>query len=165
MADQFSFDIVSTVDIQEIKNSIQMSMKEIKQRFDFRDSKSEILLDEKENEITINSEDDYKLKNVNDIFQNKIIKRQINLKSLIYGNPESSFGGNVRLKIKLQMGIPMEKAKEINNFIKGVNAKVHSQIQDEQVRVFSKSKDELQKIMKAVREKDFGIPLYFRNYR
>jgi len=158
-----SFDIVSKVNIQEVKNAIDQALREIKQRFDFRGSKSDIKLEE--NVISIVSDDEYKLKSVNDILQTKLVKRGVSLKALVYGNAEDALGGTKRQSITLQQGIPQEKAKVINRIIRDSRLKVQTQIQGEQIRVTSKSKDELQSIMALLRDKDLDLPIEFDNYR
>ncbi|OGW60781.1 MAG: YajQ family cyclic di-GMP-binding protein, partial [Nitrospirae bacterium RIFCSPLOW2_12_42_9] len=141
------------------------ALKELGQRFDFKGSKSEILLDEKNKEISVGSDDEYKLKSVLDILQSKLVKRGISLKALTYGKIEPALSGTVRQKISLQQGIPSEKAKEIVRVIKDLKLKVQSQIQGDQVRVTGKNKDDLQAVIKHLREKDFGIDMQFTNYR
>jgi len=165
MAAESSFDIVSKIDLQEVKNAVDQALKELGQRFDFKGSKSEILLDEKNKEISVGSDDEYKLKSVLDILQSKLVKRGISLKALTYGKIEPALSGTVRQKISLQQGIPSEKAKEIVRVIKDLKLKVQSQIQGDQVRVTGKNKDDLQAVIKHLREKDFGIDMQFTNYR
>ena len=165
MAAESSFDIVSKIDLQEVKNAVDQALKELGQRFDFKGSKSEILLDEKNKEISVGSDDEYKLKSVLDILQSKLVKRGISLKALTYGKIEPALSGTVRQKISLQQGIPSEKAKEIVRVIKDLKFKVQSQIQGDQVRVTGKNKDDLQAVIKHLREKDFGIDMQFMNYR
>ena len=158
-------DIVSVIDLSEVKNAVNQSMTEIRQRFDFKNSKSEITLDEKENNITIISDDEYKLKSVIDILQGKLIKRKIPVKGLSYGAVEPATGGTVRQAISIQQGIPQDKGKEIVKFIKGLGLKVQAQIMDDQVRVSGKKKDDLQTVMGELKEKDFGVAMSFTNYR
>lgn len=164
MADS-SFDIVSKVDIAEAVNAIDQAMREIKQRYDFRGSVSKIELNQNENKITLTSEDEFKLKSVIDVLQGKLIKRGISLKALVYGKVENASGGTVRQEVSLQQGIPQDKAKEIVKFIKDKKMKVQAQIQSDQVRVSAKKKDDLQTVIAELKEKDFGIPLQFANYR
>jgi len=165
MADEHSFDVVSKVDLQEVLNSVQQAMREIGQRFDFKGSKSTIELDKEKHEITVVSDDETKLKSVIDILQTKLVKRSISLKALTYGKVEQASGGTVRQIITLQQGIPVEKAKEIVKMIKDTKLKVQSEIQKDQVRVRAKKIDDLQAIIKLVKEKDFGIHIEFINYR
>ncbi|GIW55275.1 MAG: UPF0234 protein [Nitrospiraceae bacterium] len=165
MGDQFSFDVVSQVDMQEMKNVVDQTLKEIRQRFDFKHSKTELTLEEKEKKLTVVSDDEYKLKAVLDILKTKCVKRNVSLKALNYGNVEEALGGTVRQVITIQSGIPSEKAKEISKEIRDAKLKVQAQIQGDQVRVLSKSKDELQATIALLKEKDFGIDLQFVNYR
>jgi len=165
MSSENSFDIVSKIEMQEIKNAIEQAMKEVAQRFDFKGSKSEIKLEEKNNEILVSSDDEYKLKSLLDILQSKLVKRGISLKALTYEKIESALGGTVKQNIKLQQGIPSEKAKEVVKVIKETRLKVQSQIQGDQVRVTGKNRDDLQEIIKLLRERDFGIDMQFENYR
>ena len=165
MSSENSFDIVSKIEMQEIKNAIEQAMKDVGQRFDFKGSKSEIKLEEKNNEILVSSDDEYKLKSLIDILQSKLVKRGISLKALTYEKIESALGGTVKQNIKLQQGIPSEKAKEVVKVIKETRLKVQSQIQGDQVRVTGKNRDDLQAIIKLLRERDFGIDMQFENYR
>lgn len=165
MAAQFSFDIVSEVDLQELDNAINQALKEILQRYDFKGSKSEITFNKKEKVLNIISDDDYKLKAVVDILQNKMIKRGISIKALKYGNVEPAGGNTVRQEIKLQQGIEKEDAKLIVKLIKDAKLKVQATIQDEQVRVSGKVKDDLQAVMNLLKEKDLDFALQFTNYR
>lgn len=165
MADEHSFDIVSKVDIQEVLNAVQQAMKEISQRFDFKDSKSNIELNKDKNEIVIISDDEYKLKSVIDIFQGKLVKRRVSLKSLVYGKIEPAVSGTVKQVITLQQGIPTEKAKEIVKIIKDTKLKIQAEIQKDQVRVRAKKIDDLQSIISLLKEKDLGIHMEFANYR
>lgn len=165
MAQEHSFDIISKVDLQEVSNAVQQAMKEIGQRFDFRGSKSSIELDKSSNEIRVVSDDEYKLKSVIDILKEKLVKRKVSLKALIYETVESALSGTVRQIIKLQQGISTEKAKEIVKTIKNTKLKVNSEIQSDQVRIRAKKIDDLQSIMKLLKEKDFGIHMEFANYR
>ena len=165
MASQFSFDIVSEVDLQEIDNSINQALKEIHQRYDFKGSKSEITFNKKENAINVLSDSDYKLKSVIDILQNKLIKRGVSIKALKYGEIQPASGGTVRQDIKLQQGIEKDDAKKIVKMIKDSKLKVQAAIQDEQVRVSGKSKDDLQDVMKMLKETELEFAFQFTNYR
>ena len=165
MADQFSFDVVSEVNMQELKNALDQATKEIKQRFDFKDSKTNIDLKEKEKELVVVSDDEYKLKAVQDIIKAKCVKRGVSLKAFTYGPLEPALSGTVRQVAKIQSGLASEKAKEISKTIKDSKIKVQTQIQGEQLRVLSKSKDELQSAIAFLRGRDFGIDLQFTNYR
>ncbi len=165
MADQFSFDVVSQVDMQEMKNVVDQTLKEIRQRFDFKDSKTELTLKEKEKELIVVSDDEYKLRAVLDIAKNKCVKRNVSLKALTYGKVEEALGGTVRQVIKIQSGISADKAKEITKEVRDSKLKVQTQIQGEQVRILSKSKDELQSAIAFLKQRDFGIDLQFVNFR
>ena len=165
MSKESSFDIVSIVEIPEVINAINQAMMEIKQRFDFKGSKSDIKLEEKDKKIVLLSDDEHKLKSVIDILQTKLVKRGVSLKALIYGKVEPATGGAVRQVITLQQGIPVEKAKEIVKIIKDTKLKVQAQIQGEQVRVSGKNRDDLQSVISLLRGKDMGIDLQFVNYR
>ena len=165
MAEQFSFDVVSEVNMQELRNVVDQATKEIKQRFDFKDSKTELTLKEKEKELMLVSDDDYKLNAVTDIVKAKCTKRGVSLKAFTYGPIEPALGGTVRQVAKIQSGIVSEKAKEITKAVKESKLKVQAQIQGEQLRVLGKSKDELQATMALLKGKDFGIDLQFTNYR
>lgn len=165
MAEEHSFDIVSKVDLQEVLNAVQQSMKEIQQRFDFRGSKSDIELNKDKHEITLLSDDESKLKSVVDILQTKLVKRGVSLKALSYGKIEQASGGTVRQVAALQQGIPVEKAKEIVKLIKDAKIKAQGEIQKDQVRVRAKKIDDLQTVIQMIKEKDFGIHIDFINYR
>ena len=164
MAQQFSFDIASKPNFQEIDNSINMSMREIANRFDFKGSISSVKLEENKR-IVIVSDDEFKLKSVIDILQGKLIKRGISLKFFEYGKIEQATGGTVRQVINIKSGIPQEKAKEINKMIKDKGIKVQTQIQGDQIRVISKSKDTLQTVITFLRAANLDIALQFTNYR
>ena len=159
-----SFDIVVETNLQEVDNAINQAQKELAQRYDFKGSKSKIEWDKKA-EITVVGDDDYKLKAVIDILQGKMVKRGLSLKNCEYGTPEPAFEGTLRQKIKLRQGIPAEKAKEINKLIKDAKLKVQSQLQDEQVRVTGKKRDDLQEAIAVVRKADLGLDLQFTNFR
>ena len=165
MADEHSFDVVSKVDLQEVSNAVQQALKEMGQRFDFRGSKSNLELDKVKNEILLTSDDEYKLKSVIDMLQSKLIKRQVPLKALSYGKVEPAASNTVRQIVTLQQGIPTEKAKEIVKIIKDTKLKVQSEIQKDQLRVRAKKIDDLQAVMKILREKDLGVHIDFVNYR
>lgn len=165
MADQSSFDVVSQVDMQELKNAVDQTLKEIHQRFDFKNTKTELTLKEKEKQLVVLSDDEYKLKAVIEILKAKCVKRGVSLKALTYGAVEEALGGTVRQTITIQSGLAAEKAKQISQAIRDGKFKVQAQIQGEQIRVQSKSKDELQTVIAFLRQKDFGIDLQFVNYR
>lgn len=163
MAQEFSFDVVSKSDMQEVANAVIQAQKELAQRFDFKGSKSSIELTAEE--LILVSDDEGKLVSVKDILETKLVKRKVSLKALDYGKLEQAAGGTVRQKAKIVQGIEIEKAKAIVKTIKDAKVKVQASIQSDQVRVVGRSKDELQKAMTLVRETDFGIPLQFTNYR
>jgi uncharacterized protein YajQ (UPF0234 family) len=160
-----SFDIVVNVNLQEVDNAINQAQKELAQRYDFKGSKSKIEWDAKKKELTIIGDDEFKLEAVYDIVQSKMIKRGISTKNATRGKIESAFEGTVRQKITLQQGIPTEKAKEINKLIKDSKLKVQSQIQDEQVRVTGKKRDDLQEAIGLMRNTDLGLDFEFTNFR
>ena len=159
-----SFDIVSKVDLQEVSNAMQQALKEIHTRFDLKDSKSNIVLEGKD-AIILTSQDDYKLKAVNDVLQQRLVKRGVPLKALTYGAIEPAAGSTVRQKISMQQGIPTEKAREIVKTIKNSKHKVQASIQGDLVRVSSKDRDTLQAVIALLRNSDFGIDMQFTNYR
>ena len=159
-----TFDIVSKIDLQEVSNAIQQALKEIHTRFDLKDSKSNIELDGKE-AIVMHSIDEYKLKAINDILQQKLVKRGVSLKGLTYGAVESSLGGTAKRRITMTQGIPIEKARDIVKTIKDSKKKVQASIQGDVVRVSGKDRDSLQDIIALLRQQDFGIDMQFTNYR
>ena len=165
MAKNCSFDIVSNVDLQEVKNAVNQAMMEIRQRFDFKGSQSAITLDEKIPALNLVSDDEHKMKSVVDVLETKLIKRKVSLKALDYGKVEAAGGNTVRQTIQLQQGIPQEKGKEIVKVIKGMKIKVQGQVMDDQVRVSGKNRDDLQAVIAELKEKDFGIAMSFTNYR
>lgn len=165
MSKDFSFDIVSKVDMQEVKNAVTQAQREIEQRFDFKGSKSSIELTEKEAKLVMVSDDDFKLRNVTDIVEGKLVKRGISLKSIKYGKIEPAAGGTVRQEATIQQGIPQEKAKEISKMIRDTKLKVTAQIQGDQLRVTGAKKDDLQAVMGLLKQQDFDLDLQFINYR
>lgn len=164
MAQDNSFDIVSKVDMQEVRNAIDQAVKEIRQRFDLKDSHSEVTL-EGSDAIQLASANEYKLEAVKDILSQKLVKRGISLKNLTYGKLEPATGQSVRQKISLQQGIPIEKAKDIVRMVKDSKKKAQASIQGDTVRVSSKDRDELQSIIAMLRGRDMGVDLQFTNYR
>ena len=165
MADTYSFDVVSRIDMQEMKNVVDQTVKEVGQRYDFKGSKTELTLKEKEKQLAVLSDDEYKLKAVLEILKAKCVKRHVSLKGLTYGKVEEALGGTVRQVITIQSGLPEEKAKAITKSIKEAKFKAQGQIQGDQVRVQSKSKDELQAVMQHLRSQNFDLDLQFENYR
>ena len=165
MADQNSFDVVSEVNIQEVKNALDQTVKELQQRFDFKGSKSRVTLEEEDKALVLVSDDDAKLKGVIDILQSKLVKRGVSLKALDYGKIEHALAGTVRQRVAITQGIASDKAKDITKAIRDGKFKVQAQIQGDQLRVTSKSRDDLQAVIAFLKEQDFGIPLQFTNYR
>ena len=163
MAQEFSFDVVSKTEMQEVNNAIQQAQKELAQRFDFKGSKSSIELTGEE--IVLVSDDEGKLRSVKDILETKLVKRGVALKAVDYQTLEQAAGGTVRQRAKIVQGIEIEKAKAIVKAIKDAKLKVQASIQSDQVRVTGRAKDDLQKAIALVKAKDFGIPLQFVNYR
>jgi hypothetical protein len=160
-----TFDIVSKVEIPEVVNAIQQALKEIHTRFDLKDSKSSIELNEKDHKITLASQDEFKLRAITEVLEQKLVKRKVPLKALTYGPIIPAAGSSVRQEITMQQGIPTEKAREIVKLIKDTKKKVQASIQGDVVRVSSKDRDTLQDIIAALRQHDFGIDMQFTNYR
>jgi uncharacterized protein YajQ (UPF0234 family) len=165
MAADNSFDVVSKVEIQEVRNAIDQALKEVRARFDLKDSNSEIKLEDQDKVIQLASADEYKLEAVKEILSQKLVKRGVSLKSLKYEKLEPAMGKSVRQKITLQQGIPGEKAKEIVKAIKDSKKKVQASIQGETVRISGKDRDTLQDAIALLRGHDFGLDLQFTNYR
>lgn len=163
MASEYSFDIVSKVDMQEVSNAVQQAVKEIANRFDFKGSKSSIALEGEA--LIVASDDDYKIKSVIDILQTKLVKRGVPIRNLDYGKIEPASGGTVKQTIKMRQGIDQDNAKKINILIRDSKLKVKSQIQGDQLRVTGKSKDDLQAVMALLRGADLPLELQFMNYR
>jgi len=163
MAQQNSFDIVSDVDRAEVTNAIHQTIKEVRQRFDFKGSSANVVLEQ--TELVLTAEDETKLRNMNDILQQKLVRRGVPLKALSYGNVDPAAGGTVRQHVQIQQGIPQEKAKEIVRFIKDAKVKVQAAIQGDVVRISGKDRDTLQEVIAKLKAKDFGIHMQFTNYR
>ena len=163
MAQQNSFDIVSQVDLAEVSNALNQTVKEVRQRFDFKGSAANVVLEK--HELVLTAEDETKLRNMNDILQQKLVRRSVPLKALSYSSVEPAVGGTVRQRAKIQEGIPQEKAKEVVKFIKDTKAKVQASIQGEVVRVSGRDRDTLQDVIARLKGKDFGIDMQFTNYR
>ncbi|MCY7375753.1 MAG: YajQ family cyclic di-GMP-binding protein [Pyrinomonadaceae bacterium] len=163
MAKENSFDIVSKTDYAEVTNALNQTIKEVSQRFDFKGSKATVELAVKD--LIMSAEDETRLRNMNDILQTKIVKRGISLKALDYQKIEAAAGGTVRQTVKIQQGIPIEKAKEIVKFIKDAKIKVQASIQGETVRISGKDRDVLQETIAALKAHDFQIDMQFDNYR
>ncbi|MDX2180428.1 MAG: YajQ family cyclic di-GMP-binding protein [Bryobacteraceae bacterium] len=164
MADN-SFDIVSKIELPEVTNAIQQALKEIGTRYDLKDSRSSIELNEKDLKIVLASADEFKLKAVNDVLQGKLVKRNVPLKNLDYQPIQPAANSTVRQEVKLQQGIPVEKCKEIVKAIKDSKKKVQASIQSDLVRVSGKDRDTLQEAIALVKSHDFGLELQFTNYR
>ena len=158
-----SFDVVSSVDLQEVKNAIAQAMKEIVTRFDLKGSNSNI--DLQADQLVLTSSDEFKLKAVRDVLEGRLVKRNVPLKALTWGEVDKALGGTVRQAVALQKGIPTDKAREIVKAIKQTKLKVQAAIQGDQVRVSGKSKDDLQAVMQLLRNTDLGIDMQFTNRR
>ena len=165
MAKQNSFDIVSRVDLAEVHNAVNQATKEIIQRYDLKGSDSRIDFNEKEARLVLASADEFRLKAVNDILQQKLVRRGVSLRALDYGTIEPAAKGTVRQTVSLQQGISTDKAREIVKLIKGSKLKVQSTIQEDMVRVSGKDRDTLQKVIALLKEHDFDIDMQFTNYR
>jgi uncharacterized protein YajQ (UPF0234 family) len=163
MAQQNSFDIVSQVDSAEILNALNQTIKEVRQRFDFKGSAATVVREK--NELVLTAEDETKLRNMNDILQQKLVRRGVPLKAFTYSKIEPAAGGTVRQRAQIQEGIPQEKAKEVVKFIKDTKVKVQAAIQGDVVRVSGRDRDTLQDIIAKLKDKDFGIHMSFTNYR
>jgi hypothetical protein len=160
-----SFDVVSKIDLAEVSNAVQQALKEITQRYDLKDSKSNIELKEKDNKLILTSQDEYKLKAVTEILGQKLVKRQVPLKGLSYGTVDAAAGSTVKQEVSLQQGVPAEKAREIVKKIKDSKLKVQASIQGDFIRVSGKDRDTLQSAIKLLRDSDFGIDMQFINFR
>lgn len=163
MAQQNSFDITSQVDRAEIANAINQTLKEVRQRFDFKGSAANVVLEDKE--LVLSAEDETKLRNMNDILQQKLVRRGVPLKAMAYGKVEPAAGSTVRQHVQIQQGIPQEKAKEIVKFIKDSKARVQAAIQGDVVRITGRDRDTLQEIIAKLKAKDFAIHMQYTNYR
>jgi hypothetical protein len=165
VAQEHTFDIVSRVDLQEVKNAIAQALKEVRQRFDFKGSRADIVLDEKERTLELVAEDDLKMRNLGDLLKEKLVKRHVPLKALQFGEPRPAAGSLLRQVVTLQHGIPGDKAKEIVKLLKASKLKVQASIQGDQLRVAGKNLDDLQSCQRLLREADLGIDMQFTNYR
>jgi uncharacterized protein YajQ (UPF0234 family) len=163
MVSECSFDIASKVDVQEVDNAVHQTTREIGQRFDFKGSVATVTREG--HALLLMAEDEFKLKQMLDILEGKLVKRQVPLKALTRGKVEPAAGGRVRQRIELQQGIPTEKARELVKLIKGGKFKVQAQIQEDQVRVFGRDRNELQAVIQFLRQQDLGIHMQFINYR
>ena len=166
MAAQSTFDVTSNVDLQEVDNALNQARKEVAQRYDFKGAKASIEFDAKESKLVLAATDEFKLNAVWDIVQTRLVRRQVPVKNLTRGAVQPAASNTVRQEIALQQGIPSEKARDIVKFVKDQKLrKVQVSIQGDQLRVSSPSKDELQEVMRLLREQDFGVALQFGNYR
>jgi uncharacterized protein YajQ (UPF0234 family) len=165
MAQQFSFDVVSKFDEQEVDNAVNQARKEVEQRYDFKGSNTVIDMNLKEKTITLHTSDDMKLRALHEILNGKMIKRGISLKALDYGTAEPATGGSLRQIIKLKSGLESEQAKQITKMVKDLKLKVQAAIQGEEVRITGKSKDDLQAAMQTLKGQNFDFPIQFTNYR
>lgn len=163
MAKDESFDVVSKVDMQEVQNAVNQTNKEIQQRYDFKNSKSEVSIEEEN--IKILADDDFRLKSVVDILETKMLRRQVPIKNLEFGKAEQASGGTIRQLVKLKQGIETEAAKKIVKDIKGLKIKVQAQIMEGQIRVSGKNRDDLQAVIAFLKEQDYNLELQFSNYR
>ena len=161
----FSFDIFSEVNFQEVDNAINQAKKELQQRYDFKGSKASIEFNLQEKKITLVGDDDYKLKALTDILLGRMIKRGISHKALDFKEPQRAFEGTLRQVVEITSGIPKERAKELNKIIKDLNLKVQTQIEGEKIRVFGPKKDDLQAVIQHLNSIDFPLALSFANYR
>jgi cyclic-di-GMP-binding protein len=160
-----TFDIVSKIDLTEVNNAIQQALKEIVVRYDLKDSKSRIELNEKDKKLVLASSDEFKLRAVTEVLQGRLVKRGVPLKGLVFGEVAPAAGSSVRQEVSIQQGIPIEKAREIVKKIKEAKIKVQASIQGDLVRVSGKNRDDLQQVIQLLRGQDFGIDMQFTNYR
>ena len=163
MATECSFDVVSKVDLQEVDNAVHQTMREVGQRFDFKGSKAAVTREE--NALQLAAEDEFTLRQLTEILETKLVKRQVPLKAISRGKVEPAAGSTVRQRLDLQQGIPIEKAREIVKLIKGLKLKVQAQIQADQVRVSGRDKDELQTVIQFLRQQELDIHMQFTNDR
>ncbi|MBI4444718.1 MAG: YajQ family cyclic di-GMP-binding protein [Acidobacteria bacterium] len=163
MAKENSFDITSKTDLNEVMNAVNQTTKEVKQRFDFKGSRSDLRCEE--NDLVLISDDEYKLKSLIEILEQKLVKRGVSLKALTFQKIEPAAGGTVRQRVSIQQGIPAEKAKEIVRYIKDSKLKVQASIQGDIVRVSGRDRDILQQVIALLKQRDFAIDMQFTNYR
>jgi len=163
LAKENSFDVVSRLDLQEVDNAVNQAVREIATRFDFKGSKSGITMND--DGLVIIADDDFKLRSVREILEQKLVKRGVDLKALVYGKPEKAAGDTLRQKVELIQGIDKDKAREMTRLIKNAKLKVQATVQENQLRVTAKSRDDLQAAIRLLKENDFGLPLQFVNYR
>jgi len=165
MAKNSSFDIVSEIDFQEVDNALNQAIKEVHQRYDLKESKTEMVLNKADKLISLNTKDDYARKQSIDILQTKLIKRGLSIKSIKLEEPESAANGRLKQKLLLQSGISKDNARKITKLVKELKVKVNAQIMDERVRVQGAKKDDLQTVMQAVKDADYDFPVQFVNYQ
>jgi uncharacterized protein YajQ (UPF0234 family) len=165
MADKFSFDIVSEVDMMEVENAVNQAKKELASRFDFKGSKSSIELNKDDKKITLIADDDFKLKALKDILEGRLAKRAVSIKALSYKAEEKAFEGHIRQIAEIISGLPSDKAKELNKIIKDSKIKVQTQIEGSKIKVISSKKDDLQELIAYLKGISFALPLQFTNYR
>ena len=163
MAKSNSFDVVSKTDLNEVLNAVNQTMKEVRTRFDFKGSSSSARLENQS--LVLLADDNYKLKSLTEILEQKLIKRGVSLKALTYGKVEDAAGGNVRQQVMIQQGIPAEKAREIGKFVRDLKLKVQASIQGDMVRISGRDRDTLQTVIQELKDKEFGIDMHFTNYR
>lgn len=163
--ENFSFDIVSEADLQEVDNAVNQAKKELAQRYDFKDSKASIDYARAEKKITLVADDDFKLRSLTDILAGKLVKRGVSVKLLTFKEPQKIFAGNLQQEVDIASGIPKERAKELVKIIKDMGLKVQTNIEGEKIRVFSPKKDDLQAVIANLRKIDFPLALSFCNYR
>jgi cyclic-di-GMP-binding protein len=165
MATQCSFDITSNVDLQEVDNALNQARKEVAQRYDFKGAKASVDFDVKESKLVLAAEDEFKVNALWEIIHTRLVRRNVPTQNLSRGTVTPAANSTVRQEITLQQGIPSEAAKEVVKFLKDSKRKVQASIQGDQLRVTSPSRDELQEVMRLLRERDFGVALQFGNYR
>jgi uncharacterized protein YajQ (UPF0234 family) len=163
MAQEFSFDIVSRIDLQAVDIAVQQTMKEIRARYDFKDSKATVSREDQE--LRIDAEDDFRIKSVQEVLRQKLVRRGVPLRNVQFGEIKPAAGASVRMTASLQQGIPQEAAREITKLVKESKLKVQASIQGDQLRVRGTKKDDLQKVMQLVRGRDLGVDVQFVNYR
>lgn len=160
-----SFDVVSRIDLQEVSNAVQQVSKELRTRYDLKNTKSEIELDQIRFKIILKTPDEFTLRAVREILEQKLIRRGVPVRSLTFGKPQPAAGSSVVQEVEMQQGIPVEKGREIVKLVKGTKRKVQASIQSDQVRISGKKRDDLQAVMATLKEHDFGIHMEFTNYR
>ncbi|MDR1195703.1 MAG: YajQ family cyclic di-GMP-binding protein [Endomicrobium sp.] len=165
MADKFSFDIVSEVDMMEVENAVNQALKELANRFDFKGSKSSIEFNKNDKKITLVADDDFKMKALKDILEGRFAKRSVSIKSLNYKAQEHAFEGYIRQVAEIISGLPSDKAKELSKIIRDSKIKVQTQIDGSKVKVISPKKDDLQQVIAYLKQISFSLPLQFINYR